>query len=186
MSDKRTSDVLLQSTTTLRPDEPDGYLQPFNHNAVDGRAALRGISVGLRYHKPNHIEQLIAAAIETTRMTHHNPIAFLGALTSALFTSYAIQGRELREWGAGLLHILPIALGYVVSANDCLSENQLAWNDFGRAWEPYIKMRGILDGQSRPKFPRKYGPLKRDEVYKQFAAPNMPAGSWGHDAPLIA
>ncbi|XP_072026981.1 ADP-ribosylhydrolase ARH1-like [Amphiura filiformis] len=186
MSGKRPSNVLLQATTHLRPAEPDGCLQTFNHNATDGRAALRGVCVGLRFHKPNNIEQLIATAIETTRMTHHNPIAYLGALTAALFTSYAIQGRELREWGAGLLHILPIALGYVVSAGDNLEANQLAWNDFGRAWEPYIQMRGITDGQSKPKFPRKYGAQKRDEVYKQFAAPGEAAGRWGHDAPLIA
>ncbi len=186
MGEKRPSTVLLQATSHLRPAEPDGCLQPFNHNATDGRAAVRGVCAGLRFHKPNNIEQLIATAIETTRMTHHCPIAYLGALTSALFTSYAVQGREVREWGAGLLHILPIALGYIVSAGHDLQPNQLTWNDFGRAWEPYIQLRGIGDGQSQPKFPKKYGAQKRDIFYSQFSAPGKPAGSCGHDAPLIA
>lgn len=47
-------------------------------------------------------------------------------------------------------------------------------------------MRGIADGERRPKFPRKYDMKKRNELYQSLALPNKELGASGLDATLIA
>ncbi|XP_071792912.1 ADP-ribosylhydrolase ARH1-like [Asterias amurensis] len=188
MSNRRPSTSILRATARLRPSETQGWELPFDgsRTAIEACPTARSMCIGLRYHKPSQLGSLVATAVESARMTHHHPTAYLGAVTSALFTAYAVQGREVREWGAGLLQVIPEVLGYIISTGRDVDDNQREWCYFGDAWREYVAMRGILDGESRPKFPRRYGAERRREVYQRFAADNMVPGSCGHDAPLIA
>ena len=52
-------------------------------------ASMRAACIGLFY--ASDVHKLIAVAIETGRITHHNPVGYLGALISAYFTYLALQ-----------------------------------------------------------------------------------------------
>lgn len=187
MKGRSISNIVLQRISQLQPSHVITLFAPFNEGAVDNCSAVRAMVIGLRFHKPNHVDELIAAVIESTRMFHHQPISYLGALTTALFASFAIQGREPREWGAGLLSALRLAFEHIINDGRNPSENGQEWQHFEERWKEYLTLRGIISGERRPKFPKKFKfKEERDKFYRKFALPRNIQGSCSHDAPLIA
>ena len=52
---------------------------------------------------------------------------FLGSVAVALFVSYAVQGKEVREWGEGLLHTLHTAKEYC-------KQQERDWKEIEENW----------------------------------------------------
>lgn len=57
---------------------------------------MRSACIGLAYY--NNIDKLVAISIESGRLTHHNPVAYLPAVISAYFTALAISGIDPNIW----------------------------------------------------------------------------------------
>ena len=77
---------------------------------------MRSACLGLAYHQPEHEDILIALGVESGRITHHNPIGYLGSLASAFMTALAIRRIDPKLWLAHLMSTaIPKAAKYIES-----------------------------------------------------------------------
>jgi ADP-ribosylarginine hydrolase len=188
MDGRGAGNTCISSCGLLRPECVDGYKTiKFSEWHGGCGAAMRAMCIGLRYPDPHDLDQLIAVSIESGRMTHNCPKGFLGALAAALFVHYAIQGKPLKEWGAGLMDVLDKAMEYIRMSGRDVHENEKSWHNFVDPWEHFLKVRGIRDGKSKPKFDKQFSDVWfRDSFYLQFTVKDGWPGACGHDAPMIA
>jgi ADP-ribosylarginine hydrolase len=69
-------------------------------------ASMRSLCIGLAFHGEKNRDVLITVAIESSRITHNSATGYLGGLTTALFTAYAIEGIHIYKWPNKLMELL--------------------------------------------------------------------------------
>lgn len=185
MKDRAPGNTTMKAVSQLSQFKENGYQISFNPRGGGCGASMRSSCIGLRYSKPEQLNELIEFSIESGRMTHHHPIGYLGGLAAALMVSYAIQEIPIKKWGAKCLTDFELAKKYISKSNYCVEDNIKEWPNFVNFWQNYLKLRNIESGNDDPVFPEKYGVEERDKAYKTFINSKW-AGAAGIDSVLIA
>lgn len=101
MSGRAPGKTTGRSIKVLEKDGSNWNKIPYNERAFGCGGSMRSACIGLAFY--NDIPKLIAISIEAGRMTHHNPVGYLGSLVSSLFTAYAINNIDPKLWITHLL-----------------------------------------------------------------------------------
>ncbi|KAI4565434.1 hypothetical protein MJT46_009777 [Ovis ammon polii x Ovis aries] len=118
--------------------------------------------------------------------TPFNEKGFLGSLCTALFASYAVQGKRLEQWGRDMLRTVPLAEEYCKKTIRHLAEYQEHWFYFEAKWQFYLEERKIIeDTENEASFPDRYDAEEREKTYRKWSSEGR-GGRRGHDAPMIA
>ncbi len=161
-------------------------------------AAMRCMAIGLRFPRAEQLPFLIAYSVESSKVTHNNPLGWFGGLVAAFFTSLAVQGVAPERWCAALLGVQPLVTQHLISSmRDAdqvarLREEFDAWQAYGESMQLPLACKDS-SAESPARWDREaawcassaQAAQARDEHFKQITPCKWPGGT-GRGACLIA
>lgn len=123
----------------------DGMNSPYDKNSGGNGAAMRSLTIGLAFYGLDNRDKLYQVAIESSRVTHNSAIGYLGGLTSALFTAFAIEDIDIIKWPYLLIDALESEnVRKYMNSDDIEEKND--FDSFTNYWRKYIDLR-FVDGK---------------------------------------
>tara|TARA_A100001015_G_C14972099_1_gene705605 strand:+ start:208 stop:1329 length:1122 start_codon:yes stop_codon:yes gene_type:complete len=130
--------------TTIKSLEKLKNNKKINYENIMGGngAAMRTAYIGIKFHKPFQIDELIETSIASSRLTHNYPLAFLGGLVTALFTSYAINDINPFSWAKNLMELEKSGkIDNYMKQTNIYEKYKKDKNEFFQFWSKYIEQR---------------------------------------------
>lgn len=161
---------------------------PYNTNEGGSGAAMRTPIIGIALAKyPSYL--LHDISISSSRITHNSAVGFLGGLTAALFTSFAITGQyPIAEWPNVLMKVLDDNIGQLVKISAFSHGDYERDKDvFIEKWKVYIDDK-FVDGKPVKRRSSRNLPW-REKYYRDNFSFNKKTdfiGSGGDDAVIIS
>ncbi len=157
-------------------------------------AAMRTHYIGIHY---NDINKIIDISIMASRLTHNYPLGFLGGMTTALFTHYAINNINPWEWTKKMLKLEDSGL------IDSIVKKQLNSNDYKEylkdkdeywlSWKRFQEFRAERFAVKTPEFFESYARyndlfkiIYNINIDKNNKIPYARLGGSGNAATIIA
>lgn len=81
-------------------------LLPYNPSGGGSGVAMRSSCIGLVFNQETDLDKLVELSIVAGKITHSNPIGFLGGVVSAYFTHLAYNDVPVEKWGFKLIELL--------------------------------------------------------------------------------
>lgn len=110
-------------------------------------SAMRCNCIGLAFFGDENRDKLIKYAVESSKMTHPNPIGWLGGLSVALFTAFGIEGIPINDWIPIMLKIIESndVKKYIDTTQNNLNNIINAFECFVGCWKTYYDSK-FLNG----------------------------------------
>lgn len=113
----------------------------YNGSAGGNGAAMRTLCIGAKFHGIKNRKILINYTIDSSKLTHPNPIGWLGGLLVACFGAFAFENLNINTW---LFEFLNLLSKYKVKENYCdiFNYDEIAsYNEFIEKIHTYINTK---------------------------------------------
>ena len=164
---------------------------PYDINFGGSGASMRSSCIGLALFGESNRDKLIQVSIEASRITHNSAVGYLGGLTSALFTAFAIEGVEITEWPYRLMELVEgdKVSNYIKKSGRGFLEYVKDSHVFINKWKIYIETK-FDDKRKVIKRPVTTNLIFRSQFYYDNFAYKLKGsafiGSGGDDSVIIA
>ncbi len=135
-----------KSIDSLEKNE-DWSIRKYDMRAGGSGGSMRTSCIGLAYHGKENRNKLIKCAILSSKITHTNSIGYLGGLTSALFTAFAIENININKWPYLLIECLESdnVKKYIDTTPDSNGKSQeyIDYDRFINYWKKYVELKFV-------------------------------------------
>lgn len=161
----------------------------YDPEALGAGSAMRTGCIGIFYPGRQMRRELIARAVEASRITHNSASAILGSITTALFTALGLERVDVAEWPHELFVLIRSGMIDEYLKESRPDEYHLYKRDhhlFVRAWEDFLRL--IPPGRApRDETRRMKNPVERYRyLIENFSRNCGTPGGCADDATIMA